>query len=130
MPTRASYKPPATSGGARYAGVSNTTAGAIRYFSLNTSNVVSTTESLAQTALNTITLNTLYVYASTFTYGGTYTITLRVNGAPTALTLTISAVGVSTISTPISITAGDLVCLELDASLSGGGTSRLLWELS
>lgn len=130
MPTRASYKPPATSGGARYAGVSNTTAGAIRYFMLNTSNFVSTTESLAQTALNDITLNTLYVNVATFTYGGTYIVTLRVNGAPTALTLTIGALGVATISSPVIITAGDLVNLELDASLSGGGTSRLLWELS
>lgn len=128
MATFGGYTPP--SRGGQYSGFTNVGVGVVRYLPLNTSNTNSATEALAQSPTIVRTFNELKINTSTFTFGGTIDVVLRVNGASTALTQTISGVGVTTVVVPVTVADNDLINLMVDSSASGGGTARIHWELT
>lgn len=89
---------------------------------------LATTEGEAQwVAARSGTLKNLYVQATANTLDAGTPVTLRINGAPTTVTVTVPLGDValhSDVANTAAVAAGDLISLEIDASGSTGGSIR------
>lgn len=97
------------------------------YFGGVTGTTLGTTESLYQTLIKTpATFKNASVYVDSNSRNGDSVMVLRVNGADTALTITIPASTTGTFEDTthsVAVVDGDLVCWRLQAAGSSGGCS-------
>lgn len=94
----------------------------VRFYALNSYRAFGA-EAVQQTASPPCTMQEMKVQVQTNTLNADATFTFRLNGADTALTLTVpaGATGIFTVQASVPIADNDLVCLLVNTALAGAG---------